>query len=151
MKRNLTISVLAALVWMVLLTGAAIAKDPVYTGFLGNTAAGGYDVVAYFKEGQPVKGKEMFQTAYKGADWLFSSKEHLAAFKANPEQYAPQYGGYCAWAVAQGYTAKGDPLQWTIHENKLYLNYDTEVQNKWLKNMPSFIEQGDRNWPGVLD
>lgn len=131
--------------------GSAFARDAeVYTGTFSSLAVGGYDAVAYFKMGKPVQGNAQFETAYKGATWRFASRENLDAFRSNPEAYAPQYGGYCAWAVAQGYTASGDPQVWTIVGGKLYLNYDRSVQAKWEKDIPGFIAKGDRNWPGVL-
>jgi hypothetical protein len=75
----------------------------------------------------------------------------LAKFKADPEKYAPKYGGYCAWAVAQGYTAEIDPEAWKIVGGKLYLNYSKDVQKKWEQDIPGNIEKADQNWPGVLD
>ncbi len=127
------------------------AKDKIYKGFLSNNAVGGFDAVAYFTEGKPVEGKSDFKTSYMGADWLFSSEENLMAFKSNPEKYAPQYGGYCAWAVSQGYTAKGDPEHWSIVDDKLYLNFNAEVQNRWNRNKENFITEANKNWPSVLD
>ena len=129
----------------------AWAKDKIYKSFLSSNAVGGYDAVAYFKEGKPVKGQSGFKISYMGADWLFSSPENLAAFKSNPEKFAPQYGGYCAWAVSQGYTAKGDPKHWSVVNGKLYLNYNAEIQNRWDKNKANFIVQANKNWPSVLD
>lgn len=130
---------------------SAQARDAdVYTGTFSSLAAGGYDVVAYFKVGRPVAGDGQFSTEFKGATWRFSSKENLDAFKASPVSFAPQYGGYCAWAVSQGYTASGDPLLWTLVGGKLYLNYDRSVQIKWEKDIPGFITKADHNWPGVL-
>lgn len=129
---------------------AALAAPPVYTGVLSDLAADGYDVVAYFTDGKPVKGDAKFAMQWKGATWRFASAQHLAAFKANPDRYAPQYGGYCAWAVAHGYTAKGDPTQWRIVNGKLYLNYNADIQSKWVKDIPGHIRQGDANWPRVL-
>jgi YHS domain-containing protein len=130
---------------------AAIAKEaPVYTGILNNTAVGGYDTVAYFTDGRPVKGNAKFATTYNGAEFRFASANHLAAFKANPAKYAPQYGGYCAWAVSQGYTASADPSVWKIVGGKLYLNYNQEIGQKWSKNIPGFIASANKNWPTVL-
>lgn len=147
--RNLA-GVLAAAAMM--LPGTAwSAEDPIYTGSFSNVAAGGYDVTAYFTEAKPVKGKKAFRTEYKGADWYFASQENLDKFTGNPEMYAPQYGGYCAWAVAQGSTASGDPLQWTVHNDKLYLNYDKEVNERWSADKDRFIVDGDKNWPSVLN
>lgn len=142
--------VLFLVISSLLLSAELLAKAPVYTGFLSNLAVGGYDTVSYFTESKAIKGSKEFSTEYKGATWYFSSQENLVAFTNNPEKYAPQYGGYCAWAVSQGYTAKGDPQQWSIHEDKLYLNYNADVQNRWLVDKENFILQGDKNWPQVL-
>ena len=129
----------------------AHARDAdVYTGTFSSLAVGGYDAVAYFKQNHPVEGVAQFSTDYKGATWRFSSQENLNAFKANPTAFAPQFGGYCAWAVSQGYTASGDPQFWKIVNGKLYLNYDGDVQKKWEKDIPGFISKADKNWPGVL-
>ena len=108
---------------------AHAAKDEIYTKFLSSSGAGGYDVVAYFTEGKPVEGDSKYATEYKGADWQFSSQENLDIFNSDPDKYVPQYGGYCAWAVSQGYTASGDPLQWSVVNDKLYLNYDATIQS----------------------
>lgn len=147
MKRLILALALAAA-----LPGVAMAaKPPVYTAPFSQVAAGGYDVVAYFTVGRPVKGDAKFVTQWKGVTWQFASAANLAKFKANPAAYAPQYGGYCAWAAANGYTAKGDPLQWKIVGGKLYLNYNAEIQSRWVKDIPGFIRKGDANWPAILD
>ena len=127
------------------------AADPVYTSFFSNSALGGYDAVAYFTQGKPQPGKKQFTFKHQGVNWLFSSAQHLDLFRANPQQYAPQYGGYCAWAVAEkNDLVSGDPLRWNIVAGKLYLNYDQEIQTKWQKNIPGFITQGDIAWPKLV-
>ena len=83
----------------------------------------GYDTVAYFTQNQAVKGSDKFATQWQGATWQFSSQEHLDLFTANPEKYAPQYGGYCALGVVRGHLVKIEGESWTIFENKLYLNF----------------------------
>ena len=106
---------------------AAQAKsNEIYTGWLSSSAVGGYDPVAYFTEGKPVAGNSGITHQWKGTTWRFSSEKNRDLFKAEPAKYAPQYGGYCAWAVSQGYTAKGDPNHWKIVGGKLYLNYDAK-------------------------
>lgn len=110
----------------------------------------GYDAVAYFTDGQPVRGVPQFETAWNGARWRFVSAAHLDAFVKAPERFAPQFGGYCAWAVAHNYTADGDPEAWKIVDGKLYLNYSKRVQRKWEANIPEYIRQGEANWPAVL-
>lgn len=133
------------------MTPAAYAeKDAVYTGRFSNVALQGYDTVAYFTQGEPTKGSSEFTTTYQGAEFQFASQENLTLFLADPDKYAPQYGGYCAWAVAQGDTAKGDARRWAIVDGKLYLNYNKGIQKKWDKDRAGFITSADSNWPTVL-
>lgn len=129
---------------------AASAEAPVYTSTFSNVALAGYDTVSYFTAGKPVKGSAAHKVTYKGAEWRFSSAANLAKFKASPARFAPQYGGYCAWAVSQGYTASGDPTVWKIVGGKLYVNYNQEIGAKWSKNIPAFIASGNKNWPKIL-
>ena len=149
MKR--TYRSLAALGLLLALAGPAQAVDPIHTGWLSDVAVDGYDVVAYFDQGEPVEGSKEYSTEWRGAEWRFASAEHLAAFEANPEEYAPQYGGYCAWAVAQNKTAAGDPHQWSIVDGKLYLNYNADIQEKWSANRDELIRRANEHWPGLVD
>lgn len=129
----------------------ALAKDPVYTSTFSNVAVSGYDPVAYFTEGKPVEGSGDFSADYDGATWRFASAANRDAFLRDPERFAPQYGGYCAWAVSQGYTASTDPEAWKIVDDRLYLNYSKSVQARWEQDVPGHIEKGDTNWPNVLN
>jgi YHS domain-containing protein len=122
----------------------------IYTGLLSRTGAGGYDVVAYFREGKPVAGASRFSHEWQGATWRFASAANRDAFAAEPEKFAPAYGGHCAWAAAQGYKAKGDPQHWRIVDGRLFLNYNADVQGKWEKDIPGFIKAGDAGWPEVV-
>jgi YHS domain-containing protein len=134
------------------LKGAQAQKTaPVFTGLVKGVAVGGYDPVAYFTESKPVKGKPELSLEHEGAQWHFASEANREAFKKEPAKYAPQYGGYCAWAVSQGYTAKGDPDAWTIHNGKLYINYNRSVRSSWAKAIDANITKGDGNWPKVLE
>lgn len=135
---------------MVFFSASALAVDPINTSFFSDQAIKGYDSVAYFTQNKAVKGKSEFSTEYQGAKWLFSSQANLELFTANPSKYAPQYGGYCAYAVSQGYTASIKPELFTIHEGKLYLNYNADVNNKWRNNKLDFISKADKNWPEIL-
>ena len=145
----------AVLISVGLLSHAAVApaaaKDPVSTGTFSDLAVSGYDAVAYFAQGKPVEGLGALEYEWNGATWRFSSAENLAAFEASPEAYAPQYGGYCAWAVSQGYTAKSDPDAWRIVDGKLYLNYNKDIQKRWAQDIPGNITKADTNWPKVLE
>lgn len=129
---------------------AALALDPVNKTFLSGEAIHGYDPVAYFTQGRPVEGKDEFKYQWQGAAWLFASKQDLDAFAANPAKYAPQFGGYCAWAVSQNDTADIDPNAWKIVNGKLYLNYDKDIQKKWELNQAANIAAGEKNWPSLL-
>jgi YHS domain-containing protein len=115
----------------------------------GGAAIDGTDPVAYFTQGRAVAGRSAHTLDWNGATWRFANAENRATFKAAPEKYAPQYGGYCAWAVSQGYSAPVDRDAWKIVGGKLYLNYSKGVQRKWLKNVPGNIADGDVNWPTV--
>lgn len=132
-------------------TAPAFADQrPVYTGFASNVGVSGYDVVAYFTDGRPVRGATQFKTTHQGVEYRFASAEHLAAFRAAPARYLPQYGGYCAWAISQNYTAPGNANNWRIVDGKLYLNYNDEIQRRWEADIPNFIRDANANWPGVL-
>ncbi len=130
-------------------SGKAQAVEPIYSSFLGG-AINGYDPVAYFTEGKPVKGKREFQFKWMGATWSFASAENRDRFQKDPEKYAPQYGGYCAWAVSHGYTASINPDVWKIVDGRLYLNYNRSVQRKWERDIPGHIAKGNQNWPNIL-
>lgn len=120
------------------------------TGGRTDTAINGYDTVAYFTAGKPVPGRDEFATEWKGAKWKFSSQANLDTFKSQPEKYAPQYGGYCAYGVSQGYLVKVEPEQFTVRDGKLYLNYDGDVQKKWREDPEGFIKAADSRFADLL-
>ena len=138
------------IVGSLLVSSVALALDPIYTSFFSNAAIKGYDTVAYFTENKAVKGSKDFVTEYKGATWHFSSQENLDLFLSEPEKYEPQYGGYCAYAVAQNTTASIKPELFTIVDDKLYLNYNAKINDQWQSNKEEFIQQADANWPALL-
>ena len=108
-------------------------------------------MVAYFTQGSPVAGDPAITHDWNGATWRFSSTENRDAFAADPAAYAPQYGGYCAYAVSEGYTASTVPEAWSIVDGKLYLNYSTGVKGRWEQDIPGRISAADANWPKVLE
>ena len=143
---------LLALAAAMLVAGPAMAGEPaIFTGLVEGTAVGGYDPVAYFEDGKPAKGSARFALTHEGATWRFASAANRDAFQAAPEKYAPRFGGYCAWAVSQGYTAKGDPRHWKIVDGRLYLNYSAGVQKQWAADIAGNIARGNANWPKVLE
>ena len=128
---------------------ATAGTDPVFSR--RGAAINGYDPVAYFTQGAPVKGDTAHVSMHDGAEWRFASADNKTKFDADPAKYAPQYGGYCAYAVSEGYTAKTDPDAWSIVDGKLYLNYSLNVRELWRQDIPGRISAADANWPGVLN
>jgi YHS domain-containing protein len=110
-------------------------------------AINGYDAIAYFTDASAVSGSSKFVYTWNGTKWYFSSDKNLRAFKSNPQKYAPQYGGYCAYGMSEGYKAPTDPHAWTIVNDKLYLNYNKDVKKMWLGNQTQRITKADKNWP----
>lgn len=122
----------------------SISKQPIFTD--DGYALRGYDVVAYFTESKAVKGDASFSSQYQGSTWLFANAEHQRLFEQAPQQYAPQYGGYCAYAMSSGFVVSTDPEAFTVYQDKLYLNYSLSVRDNWLENKDVFIEQANEHW-----
>ena len=142
MKR---LMILAGLVFF--LTSCSEKKTAVFT--TENGAIDGYDAVAFFTDSAAVKGDKTLSTDWNGATWCFSSQEHLDAFKASPEKYAPQYGGYCAYGTADGHLSPTETDTWTVRDGKLYFNYNQKVKNRWMQDQDRYIIEADKNWPGL--
>jgi len=126
--------------------GGGYFSDPKRT----DTAIRGYDTVAYFTDGKPVKGSDKFVDEWMGAKWKFASQDHLDKFKADPKKYAPQYGGYCAYGIAVGNVVKIEPDQWTVVDDKLYLNYDSDISKKWKQDKAGYIKKADATFDTVI-
>lgn len=119
-----------------------------YNTLYAGLGAKGYDVVAYFTEGKPVAGSERYEQAYGGVTWRFASREHRNLFAANPEKYAPQYGGFCSWGVSQGKLFDIDPVDgWTVHDGKLYLNFNGDINKTFRKDARGFVAKAEKHWP----
>ena len=142
--------VIVSMSFFLFISIAAIAqKSEVFSTSEG--AIHGYDPVAYFKENKPVKGDKKYYLTWKSANWYFISQQNLDAFKANPGMYAPQYGGYCAYGLANGHKATTEPDAWLILNGKLYLNYNKDIQVKWKEKQAEYIQTADKIWPGIKD
>ena len=129
------------------LTARGATAQAVFTE--AGVALRGHDPVAYFTEGRPRRGDPALAADWGCARWLFATAANRDAFLAAPERYAPQYGGFCAWAVAQGYRAPIVPEAWRIVDGKLYLNASRSVQRRWERDIPGFIARADAVWPGL--
>ena len=134
----------ALLLWQ----GPASALDPTFTA--DGAAIRGYDPVAYFTQGEPTPGNPAISHGYEGAMWHFATEAHRDMFAADPAKFAPQYGGYCAWAASRNYVASTDPEAWEIVDDKLYLNFSKLIHARWTIGKRKNIEKGDVNWPGLL-
>ena len=141
----------AAVIAPIALTTPAQADGGVFVGVEGSTVAlSGYDTVSYFQgNGSPVLGSARFMVEHDGAEFHFSSQANADLFEENPDRYAPQYGGHCAWAMSRGSFAPGDPTLYKIHGGKLYLNFNRDVQSTWLGDIDGFIAKSDPAWTNV--
>jgi YHS domain-containing protein len=139
-----TDGILLSFSFMLLLTGfggIAFGQSPA-----DDVAIKGYDTVAYFTAGKAIKGDESFTFQWHGMTWYFLTKENRDLFATSPEKYAPQYDGYCAWAMTEARKAKTDPEVWKIVNGKLYLNCSRTAYGKWSKDIPGNITKADTNW-----
>jgi len=111
----------------------------------------GYDPVSYFTENKPVTGRSEFQYEWMGAKWLFSTAANRDLFVRDPAKYAPQYGGFCAYAVSKGHTADISPSTWKVVDGKLYLNKNWLAGKLWQGDIPANIAKADKNWPEIIN
>ena len=140
---------LGGLALLLVLPLAMAAKPAIFATDEG--AIRGYDPVAYFTDAAPTRGNDQFSKSWQGATFHFASAENLKRFKADPAAYAPQYGGYCAYAVSKGATATTVPEAWTIVDGKLYLNYSLGIKQRWSGDVAGNIRAANSNWPAVLE
>ncbi|HEX2581731.1 MAG TPA: YHS domain-containing (seleno)protein [Dongiaceae bacterium] len=159
MKKPIYLSMIMAIVFTALVAVGSASADGAKTFIWTNkqgVAINGYDPVAYFTDGKPAKGVPDYKTEWQGATWQFTSAAHRDLFAAAPEKYAPQYGGWCAFGVADGHAAETEPEKaWKIFNNKLYLNWDPDIAVKWQKDIPGYLQKSEANWQsvkaGILD
>lgn len=145
---NLTKTLLSAAVLLTAVAATpALAKDYVHS----TPGISGYDPVAYFTEGKPMKGNGYNVTDYKGVTYAFATEENKETFEANPEKYVPAYGGWCAYGVAAGKKFVADPQVWKVVDGKLYLNLDRDIQGKWKQDIPGYIQDANENWKEIRD
>lgn len=148
-RRTLLTTAAAALPAAAFFTRPAMAAEPeVFSD--GGIAIRGADPVAFFTEGGPVIGSADHALMWRGTTWHFASAENMEQFMADPEAYAPMYGGYCSYAMSKGYVATSVPEAWTIYEDKLYLNYSVNVRQIWSEDIPGNIAAANENWPTAL-
>jgi len=141
----------AALVAVSMLSGVAYAELKAggsYNSLYAGLGAKGYDVVNYFTDGKPAQGKDAYVVEYAGVKWQFVSAEHRDQFKASPQKYVPQNGGFCTWGVANGKLFDVDPVNgWRIVDGKLYMNFNADIQKVFDRDPAEFITRANANWP----
>lgn len=144
-RRSFTVLALSSLA-----LPAFAATEPRWYNAGDDLAASGRDVVAYFglSKGDGIMGSAEFMAQHKGTTFHFASAENLATFQGDPDKYAPRFGGYCAFAMASGYFASGDPDAWTVHDGALYLNVSKTIRARWALRRSANIASGTENWMG---
>ncbi len=147
MKSMNTFVLAATAMFVAAFSTPAFAKDYTHS----TPGLSGYDPVAYFTEGKPVRGNGYHITEYNGVTYAFANKENRKRFEANPEKYVPAYGGYCAYGVAVGKKFVADPTVWRIVDGTLYVNLDRDIQRTWQKDIPGYIKKAERNWSKIKD
>jgi YHS domain-containing protein len=148
-----TASAVAAMSMLALAPTSAFAVKQTggeYNTLFAGLGAKGYDVVSYFTDKKPMQGSDKFTVSYGGVTWQFATAEHRDMFKAEPGKYAPQYGGFCSWGVAQGKLFDVDPVHgWTVSNGKLYLNFNEDLNKTFARDTAGFISKAEGNWAGL--
>lgn len=146
--RRSTLGLLSALPVLGFARPVMAASSEVYSS--DGLAIGGTDPVAYFQQADAVPGLAEFALMWRGATWAFASAANMESFEMNPDAFAPQFGGYCAFALAKGALASTVPEAWTIYENRLYLNNSLPVRDEWAADIPGYLAQAAPYWPAIL-
>jgi YHS domain-containing protein len=150
----LTVPLVAAVLLLAPMAAQPVlAKTPVASLNLSQSglALRGYDPVAYFKVGKPVKGSKDIAVLHGGGTYYFLSEDNKAAFQSNPAKYLPEYGGFCSYGAAANYKVDGDPKVWNIVNGKLYLNINKSIDRAWDRKQSFYIKKADKNWPKIKD
>lgn len=144
-------SILSGVALSVVLASSSLAAGVDINASTTGLALQGYDPVAYFTAGEATEGNWKITAVHNDAIYRFASEEHKAAFKADPDAYLPQYGGFCAFGAAMGFKLDGDPEHWKVVDGELFLNVSREIQQEWEKDIPGLIEKADVNWETIVD
>jgi len=144
-------NIIAIAVSTLVLAISAQAAELVNTAGASGIAVSGYDTVAFFTDKKPVNGDPSFSAKYQGATYIFASKEHKALFEANPEKYAPQCGGFCAYGVSVNALFPVDINTWQVRDGKLYLNLNKAILKKFNADFEGNVAKADKNWPSLVE
>jgi YHS domain-containing protein len=147
MKMKTLIKALAATLF---LSASVFAGELVNVSGASRIALGGYDPVAFFTDSKPVNGSPFITASHQGATYFFGSEEHKKLFTENPDHYAPQFGGYCAYGVGLDKLFPVDIKTWQVRDGKLYLNLNSDVLKKFNADFDGNLAKADKNWPGLV-
>lgn len=143
-----SLGVLAVSIALVMFATSVRAADEANVNIDG-VAIHGYDPVAYFDPGAPIKGKKKFSARHFGVTYWFASAENLATFLENPGMYIPAYGGWCSYGVRVGRKFDIDPNAFRVVDDRLFLQLDLGTQKVWKDDIRKNIEIADRLWPKI--
>lgn len=146
----LTKAAAAALSLGVLLAAPMASAGPALVSSHEGLAAEGQDVVTFFSSDGPVAGVQSHAIMWRGAIWRFASAQNLALFEANPHAYAPQFGGYCAYALSQGIVKRGDPGLFVISDGRLFLLNNPRALARWQAEQDKLLIKAEGHWPRIL-
>ncbi|MBM5571123.1 MULTISPECIES: YHS domain-containing (seleno)protein [Deefgea] len=154
-KSIVSIALISGFATFAALPSTAMAYDENSTAAINVDAQGvglqGFDPVAYFTVKAPTLGNAAYTASHNGVTYHFASKANRDQFTANPAQYAPQFGGFCAMGVALDKKLDGDPQAWKVVDGKLYLNVNKEVQKKWSEDIAGNLKKANMQWPTIKD
>jgi len=138
------------LICVLLFSTPTWAADPISTSWRNDVAVSGWDIVSFY-QGEPTKGVKDITHVFMGAEWRFANEAHRDLFAINPDVFLPEYGGYCAWAVAHDKLARGNPEHWAMIDGKLYFNFNGRTKRLWTEDRSLWLAKSERYWPEGLD
>lgn len=133
---------------------ALFAGKDLYNTSKENLGIEGYDPVSYFVSPEPLPGKPEILASHEGVNYYFSSEENKKAFLEKPDQYAPQYGGWCATAIADGKKVSVSPTNYVVSDGQLFLFYKGlfgNAKKDWDKEPAALEKKADQEWKKILD
>jgi YHS domain-containing protein len=140
---------LSVILFVALISATTFAQSAKHINVKDNVAIQGYDPVAYFESSKAIEGKKEIISEFNGVLYYFSTESNKSLFLKNPSHYEPQFGGFCAFGMSQGYEVPVKPEAFTIVDNKLYLNYNLKVKEMWSREQASRIEKAVVNWEKI--
>ena len=140
---------LSIILFVALMSLPTFAQTVKHINVKNNIAIQGYDPVAYFESNKAIEGKKEITAKFNEVTYQFASENNKDLFLKNPSHYEPQFGGFCAYGLSEGYEAPIEPEAFTIVDNKLFLNYNLKVKEMWSKEQAARIKKAMVNWEDI--